>query len=303
MSRRGSAVAALCAAAVLSLVQPVQAVASGGWAWPVEGPVAAGYGARYTSAQGVSCTHGGVDIAAPPGTTVRASAAGEVVFSGQVPAGEGARSWAVTVLTPDGLRVTYLPLRRSSVSKGAAVSEGTALGDLEGQGDSSCAAPHLHLGVRRGDTRLDPLSLLGERAAAPPVPKPETPHRSPGAAPAVPHAAPVVPHAAPSSARVPARSGAPASAGAAQSPALLPHASMPGIPTLARVPEASDLPAVRTAEVAADIEATRDFLQGLLLRLGLVGLAGACAWPVLRGVLNGHAERTAAAVAVRREGA
>jgi hypothetical protein len=302
MSRRESAAAALCAAAVLSLLQPVQAVASGGWAWPAEGPVATAYGVRYTSAQGVSCTHGGVDIAASAGTTVRACVAGEVVFSGQVPAGEGERSWAVTVLTADGLRVSYLPLRRASVSKGAGVREGTALGDLAGEGDSSSAAPHLHLGVRRGDTRLDPLSLLGERGAAPTATSPEPPHPSPGAAPAVPHAAPSASHAAPSSARAPARAGAPASAGVAQAPALLPHASMPGVPTLTRMPQASDIPAVRTAEVAADIEATRNFLQGLLLRLGLAGLAGACAWPVLRGVLNGHAGRPVAVVATRRHG-
>jgi hypothetical protein len=63
------------------------------------------------------------------------------------------------------------------------------------------------------------------------------------------------------------------------------------------------MPAVRTAEVAADIEATRGFLEGLLLRLGLAGLAGACAWPVLRRVLDGAAGRAAAPVAVRREGA
>lgn len=303
MVGRGSAAAALCAAAVLSLLQPVQAAASGGWAWPVEGPVAAAYGARYTSAQGISCTHGGIDISAPSGTTVRASAAGEVVFSGQVPSGEGARSWAVTVLTADGLRVTYLPLRRVSVSKGSGVREGTALGDLAGEGDSSSATAHLHLGVRRGETRFDPLSLLGERAAAPSAPKPEAPHPSPGGAPSVAHAAPAAPHTAPSSPRVPARAGVPANAGVSQAPALLPHASMTGIPTLAKVPEVPVLPAVRTAEVAADIEATRDFLQGLLLRLGLAGLAGACAWPVLRSVLDGHAGRTTAAVAVRRDGA
>ncbi len=101
---------------------------------------------------------------------------------------------------------------------------------------------------------------------------------------------------------MPAQAGTPASAGVARTPSLLPHASMPGIPTLTRMPQASDLPVVRTAEVAADVEATRDFLQGLLLRLGLAGLAGACAWPVLRGVLDGQATRTAAAVAVHRDG-
>jgi hypothetical protein len=300
--------AVLCAAAMVGLARPASAVASAGWAWPLEGPIAAGYGVRYTSAQGVACTHGGIDIAAPAGTTVRACADGEVVFSGQVPAGEGARSWAVTVLTSEGLRVTYLPLRRASVSKGDGVGEGAALGDLAGEGDASSAAAHLHLGVRRGETRLDPLSLLRERAAAPPAPKVELPdpspgavHASPRAAPSPSHVAPSVSHAAPSSARAPARVRPPAVA-VAQAPDLLPHPSTPAMPTLTRIPEASDMPAVRTAEVAADVEATRGLLQGLLLRLGLAGLAGACAWPALRRVLDGQAGHPAAIAVTSRHG-
>jgi hypothetical protein len=304
MSGMRLAVAAMCAAAVFGLAQPVQALAGGGWAWPVEGPVIAAYGARYTSSQGVSCTHGGIDIAAPQGTAVRACAAGEVVFSGQVPAGEGERSWAVTVLTADGLRVTYLPLRGASVAKGTEVRVGTALGDLAGAGDSSSSAPHLHLGVRRGETRLDPLSFLGERAAAAaPVRAPEAPHTTAGKAPREPHTTPSSAHAAaPYSARAPAHATGPSAERAAQTPSSLPHASLPGMPTLRRVQEAADLSAVRTAEVAADLQATRDFLGSLLVRLGLAGIAGACAWPVLRGLLDGHAGRAPAAVAVRRDG-
>jgi len=169
MSWTRSGLAVMCALA-MGLASPAPARASGDWEWPVEGTVTVGYGARYATEQGTACTHGGVDIGAPEGTTVRACAAGEVTFSGLVPAGEGERAWAVTVLTGDGLRVTYLPLSRASVSKGADVAAGAALGELAGAGDASSASPHLHLGVRRGETRLDPLAFLGEAAPAPQTP-------------------------------------------------------------------------------------------------------------------------------------
>jgi hypothetical protein len=284
--------------------------------WPVDGAVVAAYGARYTSARGEACTHGGVDLGAAEGATVRACAPGDVVFSGQVPAGEGESAWAVTVLTADGLRVTYLPLRRVVVTKGAEVGEGDAIGELAGAGDASSPAPHLHLGVRRGDTRLDPLSLLGDRAAAPvAAPAPSAP-AAPTVAPPVSshpvasaaHDAPVPLHApAPAHAVGPVRTSAGAPAGAAiaapQAPALLRHVSPVEFPVLRQVSPVADAPRVRTAAVAADVGSARDFLAALLARLGLVGLAGACAWPVLRGVLEAHAERTPATVGVRRDGA
>jgi hypothetical protein len=307
MSRVGSA-AVLCAIVVLGLAWPAQAAASGTWEWPVDGAVVAAYGARYTSAQGVACTHGGVDIGAPQGTTVRACAEGEIVFAGQVPAGDGERAGAMTVLTADGLRVTYLPLGRLSVAKGASVCAGAVLGDLAGAGDSSSAAPHLHLGVRRGETRLDPLSLLGERAAATgPAPAPKAPRPAGDAAPAAPHAPPSVAHAGspPAVVGAPARGGGAVStrAGAPAAQALMPHVALPGMPTLRQMSPVADLPRVRTAEVAADVGSMRDFLGALLARLGLVGLAGACVWPVLRGVLRGQVGRSPAAIVVRRDGA
>lgn len=157
---------------VLFLLMAVSAIApaaaahgSGGWAWPVSGPVSLPFGVEYTGSGG-SNVHGGLDIDGRAGDPVRACVEGEVVFSGRVPSGEGAQTVAVTVLTADGLRVTYLPLATATARKGLRVQAGDTLGTLADGGDRSITDVHLHLGVRRGETRLDPSTLLGPRSSA-----------------------------------------------------------------------------------------------------------------------------------------
>lgn len=295
MSWTRSTTVAAVAAAALSLAWPSLATASGSWGWPVDGSVAAAYGSRYVSEQGVECTHGGVDIAASAGAIVRACAAGEVVFSGLVPAGEGERSWAVTILTREGLRVTYLPLRDSSLAKGEPVDVGARIGALAGDGDASSTVSHLHLGVRRGETRLDPLSFLGERRAvsaaakvAASAPKASSPPRArAGSKPA------------PSTAPAPAR--APARAPVQKLQPRLPSAALSRLPVQRSMSLVADPPRLKTAQIARDVTSFRDLLAGLLVRLGIAGVAGACAWPVLRAVLDGRAQVAPAAMAAEHE--
>jgi len=310
MSWTRSGLAMMCALA-MGLSSPVPAHASGDWEWPVEGTVAVGYGARYVSEQGVACTHGGVDVSAAEGTTVRACAAGEVTFSGLVPAGEGERAWAVTVLTADGRRVTYLPLSRASVSKGADVGSGDPLGELAATGDASSPTPHLHLGVRRGETKLDPLAFLGERAVAPRTsPSPQAPPPAESVAPAAPvahgaaSAAPQSAHA-PVNAAVhassPVAAGEPVAAPSALPSALLPGALPAALPAMPRVPRVAETPRVRSDVVAADLGSVREVASIALVCLGLAGLAGACVWPVLRGVLDGSAASAPAVAPARSD--
>ncbi|MFF4056770.1 M23 family metallopeptidase [Streptomyces sp. NPDC001668] len=98
--------------------------------------------------------HRGVDLAAPAGTPVRAVAAGRVSFAGRV-AGKGVVS---VELAGTDLRVTYEPVT-ASVGKGDEVAAGEVVGAVEPTG-SHCTAPCVHWGLLRGDTYLDPLSLL-----------------------------------------------------------------------------------------------------------------------------------------------
>ena len=101
--------------------------------------------------------HRGVDLAAPPGTPVRAVAAGRVSFAGRV-AGKGVVSVELSGTGDPPLRTTYEPVR-ASVAEGDGVTAGEVIGTVEPTG-SHCAASCVHWGLLRNDTYLDPLTLL-----------------------------------------------------------------------------------------------------------------------------------------------
>lgn len=104
-----------------------------------------------------SAGHRGVDLAAAVGTDVLAAGAGVVWFAGRV-AGRG-----VVSIKHGDLRTTYLPVR-ASVRAGESVSTGDVIGTVVA--DRHCEARGcLHWGLLRGDTYLDPMTLL--RATAP----------------------------------------------------------------------------------------------------------------------------------------
>jgi hypothetical protein len=88
----------------------------------------------------------GLEYDTPPGTPVRAAAAGTVSFAGLV-----AGSRHVTVLHDDGLRTTASYLDEVAVVVGQRVEQGDVLGTTAGR---------LHFSARHGDGYLDPASLF-----------------------------------------------------------------------------------------------------------------------------------------------
>ncbi|MEU4035791.1 M23 family metallopeptidase [Streptomyces collinus] len=98
--------------------------------------------------------HRGVDLGAAPGAPVRAVAAGRVSFAGRV-AGRGVVS---VELTGTDLRTTYEPVR-ASVRKGDEVRAGAVIGTVEPPAPH-CSTTCVHWGLLRGETYLNPLSLL-----------------------------------------------------------------------------------------------------------------------------------------------
>lgn len=99
--------------------------------------------------------HRGVDLAAAPGTPIRAAAAGVIAFAGLV-AGHPVVSVAHTAV----LRTTYEPVL-STLPIGTVVTAGQVIGMLQ-DGHPSCSpASCLHWGARVGaDHYLDPMALL-----------------------------------------------------------------------------------------------------------------------------------------------
>jgi hypothetical protein len=276
MSRNGCVVVFVAALVAFAAAGPVVASAGGDWARPVNGELALAYGSPWVDAGGRACTHGGLDRRAGAGAVVRACGSGQVAFAGLVPAGEGARAFAVTVLTSDGLRVTYLPLRSVRVSHGQALSAGGTIGVLADSGDASTAGLHLHLGVKRGSVSLDPATFLAGAAAPTPL--------------AVPHAV-VLGASGPVPAHV---SGSVAQAGPSARVSVAPNTAavtlaarsaaeaLAGVPSTVRI-ESVAAPAVFDLERAtADVAAGRASALPVVVRVGLLLIAGACVAPVLR---------------------
>lgn len=96
--------------------------------------------------------HRGVDLAAPVGAPVRASAAGVVHFAGPVGGVP-----VVSVRHGPRLRTTYQPVA-AVVRAGQPVARGQLIGHL-----AAGAEPGLHWGARVGAGYLNPLDLLGRR--------------------------------------------------------------------------------------------------------------------------------------------
>ncbi len=98
--------------------------------------------------------HRGVDLHGRVGQAVRTSLAGEVTFAGSL-AGRG-----VVVVSHGATRTTYEPVT-AGVHRGDHVARGARIGRLEWSGSHCLPATCLHWGLRRGETYLDPLTLVG----------------------------------------------------------------------------------------------------------------------------------------------
>jgi murein DD-endopeptidase MepM/ murein hydrolase activator NlpD len=163
---RPGAVAVAAALLVAVPVWPANAVASPaasvpsvlaadvGWRWPLPGRPEVVRGFDPPDAPWGS-GHRGVDLAAAPGTPVLAAGRGVVFYAG-VLAGRG----VVAVRHDGGLRTTYEPLAVTA-EVGQRVAAGDAVGLLTAGHPGCPRTACLHWGLLRGDTYLDPLSLLG----------------------------------------------------------------------------------------------------------------------------------------------
>lgn len=115
----------------------------------------ASVGARHNPLYKVDMNHGGIDLVAPQGSPVFASADGVVRSVTRSNKGLGN---VVEVDHRNGYRTRYALLGEISVSQGRSVKRGQKIGTV---GISSTTfAPHLHYEVLRGDEVQDPVHYL-----------------------------------------------------------------------------------------------------------------------------------------------
>ena len=114
--------------------------------WPVRGDIVARFGPM-----GVGRRNDGVDIKAAQSTSVRAAAAGEVVYAGdQVKGGFGK---LVLIKHADGWVTAYAHLDSVSVAMKDQVQQGQVVGEVGMTGGVS--QPELHFEVRYSPTPAD----------------------------------------------------------------------------------------------------------------------------------------------------
>lgn len=103
-----------------------------------------GYGWGILPLTGQVGFHGGVDLAAAPGTSVLAAGDGTIAFAGT----QGAYGRMVVVNHAEGLQTRYAQLASVSVKAGQAVKRGQLLGKVGNSGRPSSKESHLHFEVR-----------------------------------------------------------------------------------------------------------------------------------------------------------
>ena len=130
-------------------IQPASARPS---IWPVAGRLTGAFGGRMDPFSGEGAFHTGVDISAPPGTSVRATADGVVMGASW----EGGYGLMVQVDHGGGVNTFYAHLSRCFVQMGQAVRLGQIVGEMGATG--RVTAPHLHYELRISGVPVNPYS-------------------------------------------------------------------------------------------------------------------------------------------------
>ncbi|HHT43656.1 MAG TPA: peptidoglycan DD-metalloendopeptidase family protein [Firmicutes bacterium] len=122
--------------------------------WPVQGSVSSGYGYRIHPVLNARHFHGGIDIAAPEGTAVKAAAAGQVVKAGNM----GNYGLGVVIDHGSGVTTWYGHNSKLSVRVGDVVKQGQTIALVGKTGLTT--GPHLDFRIKIGDHTVDPLQWL-----------------------------------------------------------------------------------------------------------------------------------------------
>jgi murein DD-endopeptidase MepM/ murein hydrolase activator NlpD len=125
-----------------------------GFGWPVAGKISSSYGRRRHPVRGNRDFHTGIDIRAPRGRTIVASAAGRVVHSGWM----GGYGRTIVISHPGKITTLYGHCSKLLVKVGANVKRGQAIAQVGSTGVST--GNHVHFEVRSGGRPMNPIKVL-----------------------------------------------------------------------------------------------------------------------------------------------
>jgi len=127
--------------------------------WPAEGRVTSEYGMRRHPITGRVQLHAGIDVAAPVGTPVYATADGTVVFAGE----HGGYGLTVIIDHGYGIQTLYAHNSRLLVKEGDEVVRGQPIAEVGSTGLST--GPHVHYEVHVNGEPVNPRAYLPGRTS------------------------------------------------------------------------------------------------------------------------------------------
>jgi murein DD-endopeptidase MepM/ murein hydrolase activator NlpD len=127
----------------------------GTFIWPVSGPISSPFGYRTDPVTGATAFHGGLDLAVPCGTPIKAAGTGTVLTAGWNSGGYG----NMTLISHgNGMSTLYGHQSSIIVSAGQSVAQGQVIGYVGSTGKSTGC--HLHFEVRVNGNPVDPRGYL-----------------------------------------------------------------------------------------------------------------------------------------------
>lgn len=124
--------------------------------------LSSGFGTRHDPLRGTPARHAGVDIPAPLGTPIFASADGAIRFAGRA----GGYGNMIEIEHGNGIRTRYAHLARILVGERTVVKRGQIIALMGSTGRST--GSHLHFEMRANGAAIDPLSYLERETEVPP---------------------------------------------------------------------------------------------------------------------------------------
>lgn len=129
--------------------------------WPVTGRISGVFGSQRILNGQPQNMHGGVDVAAPAGTPIKAPAPGVIRLADPDMYFEGG---LVFIDHGTGLESAFMHMSRIDVKPGERVEKGQVIGTVGATGRAT--GPHMHWSLKWTETLVDPQLVVGEMPGA-----------------------------------------------------------------------------------------------------------------------------------------